>query len=125
MALQATHNDTKFGVGDVVNVHQKLTEKTKDGKDRIQIFQGTVIGIKGRNKGKNIVVRKIGSQNVGIELIMPLASPNLEKIEVVKKGQKGVRQSKLYFTREKSKKEIDKIYTRAKRRKEDETQKSK
>jgi large subunit ribosomal protein L19 len=120
MAIEATHKDTKFGVGDIVDLHQTIVEPGKE-KARTQVFQGTVIRIKGRDMGKTITLRRIGAQNVGIELIMPLASPLLEKIEVVREGKRGVRQSKLYYIRHKSKKEIETIYTRAKRKKSEET----
>jgi len=58
------------------------------------------------------VVRRIGSQNVGMEMIFPLNAPTIEKVEISKAGVKGVRQAKLYFIREKSRREIDKIYSR-------------
>ncbi len=114
MALQAIHKEVSFGVGDIVNLYQTV-DAGKD-KTRTQVFQGTVIKIKGRDMGKSITVRHIGSQNIGVELIMPLASPLLEKVEVVREGKSGVRQAKLYYIRSKSKKEIETIYTRAKRR---------
>ena len=118
MAITATHKGSSFGVGDIVDLYQTIVELGKE-KTRTQVFQGTVIKIKGRDMGKTITLRRIGAQNVGIELIMPLASPLLEKIEVVREGKRGVRQSKLYYIRHKSKKEIETIYTRAKRRAED------
>jgi large subunit ribosomal protein L19 len=111
MALKSIHNQTSFGVGDVVRVHQRITESGK--KTRVQIFEGTVIKIKGRDMGKSFTVRRIGSQKVGIEQIFPLHSPNIEKIEVVRVGMPGVKQAKLYYIRKKSKREIDTIYSRA------------
>ncbi len=71
-----------------------------------------VIAIKNKGNGKSFTVRRIGSQKVGIEQIIPLISPNLEKVEVKRKGEKGSRRAKLYYTRDKSKKEIEKIYSR-------------
>jgi large subunit ribosomal protein L19 len=80
-------------VGDTVKLHLKIKE---GNKERIQVFEGVVISIKGSGLNKNIVVRKI-SYGVGVEKIVPLHSPVLEKIEVVKRGT--VRRSKLYYLR--------------------------
>lgn len=81
-------------VGDTVKLHIKIKEGSKE---RIQIFEGVVISIKGSGLSKNIVVRKI-SYGVGVEKIVPLHAPTLEKIEVVKRGS--VRKSKLYYLRD-------------------------
>lgn len=117
MAIQATHKENTFGVGDVVRVHQILTDKSKEEKgSRTQVFEGTVMDINGKDVGKTFTVRRIGAQNVGIEMIFPISSPLVEKVEVVREGVRGVRRAKLYYTRDKSKKEIETIYTRAKRR---------
>ena len=113
MALTTTHKDTIFGVGDKVKVHQRIKEGEKV---RTQTFEGMVIGIKGRGNGKTFTVRRIGIQNVGIERIFPLMSPQIEKVEVERKGQKGARRAKLYYTREKSRKEIDAIFMRAQKK---------
>ncbi len=113
MALFATHNDTKFGVGDIIRVNQRITD---GDKSRIQTFEGMVIRIKGRENGKSFVVRRIGAAQVGIERIYPLISPIIESIEVVKRGTSGVKRSKLYYTRTKSAKEISKIQSRSVRR---------
>jgi len=115
MALFATHNETKFGVGDVVRVNQKITE---GDKSRVQTFEGVIMRIKGREMGKSILVRRIGAQQVGIERIYPLHSPIIQSIEVVRNGTRGIKRSKLYYTRDKSRKEINKIYSRANRREE-------
>lgn len=110
MALIATHKDSKFGVGDEVKVYLNVKEGEKTRK---QIFQGMVIGIKGRESGKSFTVRKVGAARVGIEMIFPLNTPSVEKIEVVRNGLEGVKQAKLYYVREKSTREIEKIYSRA------------
>lgn len=81
-------------VGDNVKLYLKIKE---GNKERIQVFQGIVIAIKGSGVNKNITVRKI-SYGVGVEKIVPLHSPVLDKIEVVKRGS--VRRSKLYFLRD-------------------------
>jgi large subunit ribosomal protein L19 len=113
MALIVTHNKTEFGVGDTVRVTQKITE---GDKSRSQVFEGIVMGIKGREENKTFIVRRIGAQQIGIERIFPLTSPTIEKIEVVRNGTKGVRHAKLFYTRDKSRKEIEKIYSRAARK---------
>lgn len=117
MAIAATVKETSFGVGDVVRVHQIIADKKSDEKgSRTQAFEGTVIGIGGHGNGKSFTVRRIGEQNVGIEMIYPVASPIIDRVEIVREGKRGVRQAKLYYIRNKSTREIEKIYTRAKRR---------
>jgi large subunit ribosomal protein L19 len=81
-------------VGDTVKLHLKIKE---GDRERVQIFEGVVISIKGSGINKNLVVRKI-SYGVGVEKIVPLHSDSLEKIEVVKRGT--VRKSKLYYLRD-------------------------
>jgi large subunit ribosomal protein L19 len=123
MALVATHKETVFGIGDIVRVHILLISKSKEDLPaqarkggRTQIFEGVVIAIRGKAEGKSFVVRRVGELGIGIEQIFPLSSPLLEKVEVVRQGKRGVRQAKLYYVRGKSKREIEKIYSRARRR---------
>ena len=111
MALLAKHNEITFGVGDKVKVYQKLKE---GDKSRTQIFEGTVIGIKGNGENKTFKVRRMGAAQIGIERIFPLFSPTIERIQVLKSGVAGIRRAKLYYIREKSRREIEKIYSRAK-----------
>lgn len=113
MALIAKHAEMQFGVGDTVRVHQKIVES---GKSRTAVFEGMVIGIKGRESGKSFTVRKIGAQKIGIEQIFPLLAPTIEKVEVVRRGTAGSHHAKLFFTRTKSRKEIEQIYSRAAKR---------
>jgi large subunit ribosomal protein L19 len=94
MANQIESKGLKFSVGDTVAVHQKVKE---GGKERIQIFEGVVIAIRGRDSGKSFVVRKF-SLGIGVERIWPVLCPFLTKIEVKKKGN--VRRAKLYYLRE-------------------------
>ncbi len=110
MSLIATHNNLSFSVGDKIKVIQKIKEGEKK---RLQAFEGLLIGIRGSSENTSIIVRRIGEAQIGIERIFPLASPTIEKIEVVRKGGKGVKQAKLYYVREKPRKEIEKIYSRA------------
>lgn len=109
MALTAVHNDITFGVGDRI----KVTQKIKEGdKTRSQAFEGIVISIRGREENKSFTLRRIGEQQIGIERIFPLASPTIEHIKVLKYGTIGARHAKLYYIRGKSRREIEKIYSR-------------
>lgn len=83
-----------FIVGDTVRVHVKVVE---GGKERIQVFEGVVIARGGEANRETFTVRKV-SYNTGVERIFPLASPKIEKIDVVRHGR--VRRAKLYFLRE-------------------------
>jgi large subunit ribosomal protein L19 len=94
----------KLGIkaGDTVRVHQKIQDK--DGKSRIQVFEGTVLARKhGDEPGATFTVRKVAS-GVGVEKIFPLYSPMIDKIEIVRRSK--VRRAKLYFIREKVNREI-------------------
>lgn len=88
--------------GDTVRVHQKIVDPK--GKARIQVFEGTVLARKhGDEPGATFTVRKMSS-GVGVEKIYPLYSPNIDKIEIVRRAK--VRRSKLYYIREKVAREI-------------------
>lgn len=82
-----------FRIGDTVKVRLKIKEGEKE---RIQAYQGVVIGRKGGGIRETFMVRKI-SYGIGVERIIPLHSPLIESIEVVKKGI--VRRAKLYYLR--------------------------
>ena len=84
----------RFRAGETVRVSVRIKEGSKE---RIQIFEGLVIGYKAAGLGSTMTVRKI-SYGVGVERIFPLYSPTLEKVEWVRRGK--VRQSKLYYLRE-------------------------
>lgn len=107
-------SEIKFGVGDVVRVQHLIAEP--GGKNHSQVFEGTLISLRGRGENKSFILRRIGVQKIGIEKIFPLTSPAIERIEVVRKGTSGVGRAKLYYTRSKSKKEIEKVFTRQVRR---------
>ncbi len=110
MALKITLKDTEFGVGDRVRVVQKIKE---GDKSREAIFEGMVMGIKGRDPGKTFVVRRVGEAGIGIERIFPVGLPTIDKIVVVKRGIEGVKRAKLYYTREKAPTEVEMIFKKA------------
>jgi large subunit ribosomal protein L19 len=87
------------GTGDTVRVHIKVAE---GGRDRLQAFEGVVIGRRGGGVREALTVRRI-SHGVGVERTFPLHSPRVEKIEILRKGR--VRRAKLYYLREKIGKE--------------------
>lgn len=93
--------------GDTVRVTQKIIEKdkkTNKPKVRLQAFEGLCLAVKhGKEAGGTITLRKIAS-GVGVERIFPIYSPNIEKMEIVKRSK--VRRAKLYHIREKAAKDV-------------------
>lgn len=83
----------EFSSGDTVKIHYKIKE---GDKERIQVFQGTVISRRGGGTGATFTVRKISS-GIGVERIFPLHSPNIAGIERLREG--AVRRNKLYYLR--------------------------
>lgn len=79
--------------GDTLKVHVKVVEGEKT---RVQVFQGTVINVRGEGGRKTFTVRKV-SMGVAVERIFPLQSPSIAKLEVVRKGK--VRRAKLFYLR--------------------------
>ena len=92
-----------FHPGDTVSVHVKVVE---GDKERIQLFQGIVMGIRGSGVSKTFRVRKI-SNGVGVERIFPFHSPNIAKVEKIREGK--VRRAKLYYLRKLTGKSATKI----------------
>lgn len=84
----------QFRVGDTVKVHVKIRE---GDKERIQVFEGVVIRRRRGGVGASFTVRKV-SYGIGVERIFPIHSPQIDKIEVVRKGR--VRRARLYYLRE-------------------------
>ena len=85
-----------FKPGDSVKVHVKVIE---GARERIQIFEGVVIKIRGRGTSKTFTVRRT-SYNVGVERTFPMHSPKIAKIEVTKRGK--VRRARLFYLRERT-----------------------
>ena len=83
-----------FEVGDTVKVHGKIKE---GNRERIQVFEGTVIKMQGGSNRATFTVRKT-SNGVGVEKTWPLHSPNVVKVEVVRHGK--VRRAKLFYLRD-------------------------
>ena len=102
---QKTSQMPVFRSGDVVKVFRKIIE---GGKERTQIFEGMVIAVKGKQSSSSMItVRKV-SNSVGVEIVVPVQSPTIEKIELVKRAK--VRQAKLYFVRDRSAKSLKMKY---------------
>lgn len=95
-SLEGKHlkeNIPDFNTGDTLRVHVKIVE---GDKERIQVFQGTVISRAGGGVSESFTVRKV-TAGIGVERVFPLHSPNISKIQVMKRGK--VRRSKLYYLR--------------------------
>jgi large subunit ribosomal protein L19 len=83
-----------FNVGDTVQVHYKVVEGSRE---RIQVYEGTVIKVQGEGARKTFTVRRL-SYGVGVERTFPIHSPRIEKLVVTRKGK--VRRARLYYLRE-------------------------
>ena len=93
-AEQLKANVDDFNVGDTVRVHNKIRE---GNRERIQIFEGTVLKRQNGGSKETFTVRK-NSNGIGVEKTWPLHSPSVDRIEVVRKGK--VRRAKLYYLRD-------------------------
>ena len=85
----------KFGIGDGVKVYIRITEGEKE---RIQMFEGTVIAKRGGGISETFTVRRI-SYGCGVEKVFPIHSPNVVKVDIIRYGK--VRRAKLYYLRDK------------------------
>ena len=85
---------TPFNVGDTIKVHAKIVE---GNRERIQIFEGVVLKKQGGSNRETFTVRK-NSNGIGVEKTWPLHSPNVEKVEVIRRGK--VRRAKLNYLRQ-------------------------
>jgi large subunit ribosomal protein L19 len=84
----------KFNIGDTVKVHVNIKEGERE---RVQMFEGTVIARKGSGVSETFTVRRL-SYGVGVERVFPLNSPNIKGIDVTRRGR--VRRAKLYYLRD-------------------------
>ncbi len=91
---QLKENPPEFHVGDTVKVYGKIKE---GNRERIQVFEGTVLKRQGGSSRETFTVRKT-SNGIGVEKTWPLHSPNVEKVEVVRRGK--VRRAKLNYLRQ-------------------------
>lgn len=83
-----------LNVGDTVRVHNKISE---GNRERIQLFEGTIIAKHGGGISATFTVRRV-SYGVGVEKTFPVHSPNVEKVEIIRHGK--VRRAKLYYLRD-------------------------
>ena len=95
-AAQLKENVPQFNVGDTVRVYGKIKE---GNRERIQVFEGTVLKKQGGSTRATFTVRQ-NSNGIGVEKTWPLHSPNVEKVEVIRRGK--VRRAKLNYLRERS-----------------------
>lgn len=103
--ISGKYNETDIHIGDTLRVHSKVIEGTKT---RVQVFEGILISLRGRDVNKTFTVRKIGAGGIGVERTWPLDSRSISKIEVKKKAGK-IRRSKLYFLRDLSGREAVRV----------------
>ncbi|MBR4296181.1 MAG: 50S ribosomal protein L19 [Clostridia bacterium] len=90
---QLKENAPVIRIGDTIRIHNKIVEGTRE---RIQLFEGTVIAKHGGGISETFTVRRV-SYGVGVEKTFPLHSPNVAKVEVIRTGK--VRRAKLYYIR--------------------------
>jgi large subunit ribosomal protein L19 len=83
--------------GDTIRVHVRIVEGSRE---RVQVFEGLVLGLQGSGSNRSVIVRRIAAHGVGVERIFPLYSPRIEKFEVVRSAK--VRRAKLYYMRERT-----------------------
>ena len=93
-AGQIREDAPQIVIGDTVRVHVKIRE---GDRERIQVFEGTVLARSGSGISETFTVRRV-SYGVGVERVFPVHSPNVAKVETVRKGR--VRRSKLYYLRD-------------------------
>ncbi len=102
MANSFTYKENHFAVGDMVDIVYKVIE---GDKERQQSFKGILLGVKGKDEAtRMITVRKMTRSGIGVERIIPLSSPNLVSIKLIKKSNYS--KAKLYFVRNLSEQKV-------------------
>jgi len=96
-AIPREGEDPPFRPGDKVRVYERVSEAGEDTKERIQVFEGVVLQIRGRGASRTFTVRK-ESFGIGVEKIFPLYSPKIAQIEVVERRGR-VRRARLFYLR--------------------------
>ena len=86
----------EINIGDTVRVHNRIKE---GNKERIQMFEGTVIAKKNGGISETFTVRRV-SYGIGVEKTFPIHSPNVEKVDIIRSGK--VRRAKLYYLRDRA-----------------------
>ena len=86
----------ELNIGDTVRVHNKIKE---GNKERIQMFEGTIIAKRGGGISETFTVRRV-SYGIGVEKTFPIHSPNVEKVDIIRSGK--VRRAKLYYLRDRA-----------------------
>ncbi|MCI8331426.1 MAG: 50S ribosomal protein L19 [Clostridiales bacterium] len=84
----------ELNIGDTVKIHNKIKEGTRE---RIQMFEGTIIAKHGGGISETFTVRRV-SYGVGVEKTFPVHSPNVEKVDIIRRGK--IRRAKLYYLRD-------------------------
>ncbi len=93
--IEPNPNIPELNPGDTVNVHARIIE---GDKERVQVFKGTIIRVRGRGVNANFTVRRIASHGIGVERTFLVNSPRLEKVRVMRRAH--VHRAKLYYLRE-------------------------
>jgi large subunit ribosomal protein L19 len=92
--IEANPNIPELMPGDTVNVHALIVE---GDRERVQVFKGTIIRLRGKGAGANFTVRRIASHGIGVERTFLVNSPRLEKVEVMRRAH--VSRAQLYYLR--------------------------
>jgi large subunit ribosomal protein L19 len=93
--LEANPNIPDMRAGDTVRVHARIVE---GDRERVQVFQGTIVRLRKGGVNANFTVRRIASHGIGVERTFFLRSPRLEKVEVLRRAH--VRRAQLYYLRD-------------------------
>ncbi len=93
--VKTNPNIPQIRPGDTVRVHTRIVE---GDRERVQVFQGTVIRVRKGGANASFTVRRIAAHGIGVERTFPLNSPRLERVEVLRHGY--VRRARLYYLRE-------------------------